>query len=251
MGQYSKSPNPRHSTLNHQLSTRLRIALVDGDHGTRLASLEMVQTQRDGWTLEVYHPSCQVRGPSAVKGTSRPNALERDHGPGSPPDIVLIGLSGDELDRLACVRRIKAFAPDLPVLIISGECDEASIVDYCAAGADGYVLKSLSSEELARAIGSAAQGCPVLCREAQKAILNALHRAAMASTVWFPGLTGREQDIVGCLMAHLCDNDISTRLGIKESTVHVHLTRLYRKLRVHSRRQVVAKLLGGAKSNPF
>ena len=102
-------------------------------------------------------------------------------------------------------------------------------------------------------VGSLAQGWPVLCREAQKAILNVLHRAATATTVWFPGLTGREQEMAGCLVASLRDKEISTRLGMAEATVHVHLVRLYRKLGVHSRQQAVARLLGvgGAKSNPF
>ena len=103
----------------------LRVALVDDDEGTCLAAREMLQAQRDGWTLEVYHPSCLVREPAGRKGSSRPNALEGDQGPRSPPDIVLIGLSGREDARLACVRRIKALAPDLPVLIISGDSDAA------------------------------------------------------------------------------------------------------------------------------
>jgi DNA-binding NarL/FixJ family response regulator len=245
--------SPSQSTLDHQLSTRLRIALVDGDQGTRLAALEMVQAQRDGWTMQVYHPPCQVRGRSCLKRASCPNALDVDGHPGNPPDIILISLSILDGSGFACVRKLKALAPDLPVLIICGRFDEASIAEYCIAGADGYLLNPVAPEELANAVTSVAQGWPVLCPEAQKAIMNVLHRAATATTVWFPGLTGREQEIAGCLMAHLCDNDISTRLDIKEATVHVHLTRLYRKLQVHSRRQAVAKLLGagGAKSNPF
>ncbi len=93
---------------------------------------------------------------------------------------------------------------------------------------------------------------PVLCREALTALLNTLHRTATATTAWPTGLTGREQEIAACLMTHLCDKDISTRLDIKEATVHAHLTRLYKKLRVHSRRQAVARLLAvGAESSPF
>ena len=84
-----------------------------------------------------------------------------------------------------------------------------------------------------------------------KAIMNVLHRAATATTVWFPGLTGREQGIAGCLVANLHDKEISDRLGMAGSTVHVHLVRFYSKLRVHNRQQAVARLLGGAKSNPF
>jgi DNA-binding NarL/FixJ family response regulator len=168
----------------------LRIALVDNDEQTRLVAREMVRAQRDGWTLEVYYPSCPLREAASRKGSSHPSALEGDQGPRSPPDIILLGLSGREDARLACVRKIKAFAPGLPVLVINGNCDAATIAECCADGADGYLLKPLAPEELARAVLSVAQGWPVLCREAQKAILNVLHRSATATTIWFPGLTG-------------------------------------------------------------
>jgi DNA-binding NarL/FixJ family response regulator len=104
--------------------------------------------------------------------------------------------------------------------------------------------RSLPSEELARAIGSVAQGCPVLCREALTALLNVLHRTATTSTVWFPGLADREQEIAGCLVANLRDKEISERLGMAGSTVHAYLPRLYRKLHLHSRQQAVPRLLG-------
>ncbi len=223
----------------------LRIALVDDDEETRLAARRMVQAERAGWALEMYPPSCPVREPSGRKGASRPNALEGDHAPGSPADIVLVGLPHREGSRLGCVRQLKALAPDLPVLIISGDSDEASIVECCAAGADGYVLKPVAAEELARTVSSVAGGWPVLCREAQKAVVDALHRAGTATTVWFPGLSRRELEIAGCLVANLRDKDISERLGMARSTVHVHLARLYRKLRIHSRQQAVARLLRG------
>ena len=113
----------------------------------------MVRTERVGWALEIYHPLC-------------PNALEGDHGHGSPADIVLVGVPNREGSRLACVRRIKALAPDLPVLIISGDADHASIVECCAAGIAGYVLKPFAPGELARVVSSVARGWPVLCREA-------------------------------------------------------------------------------------
>lgn len=133
--QPAKPPNTHHSS--RVTPHGLRIALVDGDAATRLVARQMVQAQRDGWTLEVYHPSCPAQKAVGRKGSIRPKALEGDHGPGSPPDIVLVALSGRGDAPLACVRRIKALAPGLPMLIISGDCDEASIAECCAAGADG------------------------------------------------------------------------------------------------------------------
>jgi DNA-binding NarL/FixJ family response regulator len=240
--QPAKPPNTHH--WPRPTPHGLRIALVDDDAATCLVARQMVQAQRDDWTLEVYHPSCPLREAASRKGSSRPSALEGDQGPGNRPDIILLGLAGHTDARLACVRRIKALAPALPVLIISGDSDVASIMGCSAAGADGYLLKPLAPEKLARAVLSAAQGWPVLCREAQKAILNVLHRAATATTVWFPDLTGREQEIAGCLVARWRDKETAEYLRMARSTGHVHLVGLYKKFGVHSRQQAVARLLG-------
>jgi len=239
---------PTHPLSTHHSSRvtphGLRIALVDNDTGTCLVAGQMVQAQRDGWTLEVYHPPCLAREPAGGKGSPRPSALDGDQGSRSPPDVVLIGLSGREDARLACVRKMKALAPDLPVLIISGDSDQASIVERCAAGADGYLLKPLAPGELACAVSALAQGLPALCPEAQKAIVSVLHQAITATTAWIPALSGREQEVLGCLLAGWSDKEIAERLGMTPSTVHVHLVQIYRRLDVHTRQQAVAKLLG-------
>jgi DNA-binding NarL/FixJ family response regulator len=207
----------------------LRIALVDDDEETRLAVRQMVQAQRESWVLEVYHPSC-------------PNALEGDHGPGGPADIVLIGLPNREASRLPCMRRLKAVAPDLPVLIISGQRDPAAIVQYCMAGAGGWLTKPLVLAELARAVRAAAQGSPVLCRQAAEALLDFLHQ--VGKSVSFHGLPQRQREILVCLGENFSNKEIAQRLGVSHETVHVQVGRLLRKLGAHTRKQLVKQLLG-------
>ena len=231
----------------------LRIALVAGDQGVRRACQKMMQSQRDGWDLHIYDPCRLACHAAARRGPPRLELEVPRACLSTPPDVVLLGLPEHDGTCLACVRTIKALAPRLPVLVISGDCDAASVGESCAAGANGYLLKSLAPEELARAVALAAQGWPALCREAQKALLNVVHQSATATTPWFPGLTGREQEIAGSLVARLRDKEIADRLRMTRSTVHVHLVRLYRKLGVHSRQQAVGRLLGVGvgESNPF
>jgi DNA-binding NarL/FixJ family response regulator len=228
----------------------LLIALVSDDAEVRLAVRRMVETQRDGWSLTVYAPHRR----SAICDGSCPKTAPPAT-PERPPDIVLIALRDGELSRLDCVRRLKALAPDLRVLVIGPSGDEAAIVQYCMAGADGYLPKPVAPKDLRHAVSAVAQGGAALCPAAQRALLNVLHRATTATVAWAPGLTRREQEIAGCVVAHLSNKEISSGLGIDEETVHVHLLHLYRKLHVQDRHQAAAKLLGGGRKvthfNPY
>jgi DNA-binding NarL/FixJ family response regulator len=164
---------------------------------------------------------------------------------GVPPDIVLIGLARPTPAAFACVRKLKSLTPAIPMVIISGRCDGGAIVQACLAGADGWLVKPVLPAKLARAISSVAQGVPVLCEETVKALVHFLRRTGTSLSAH--DLTAREQEIVGCLAAKLSDKEISDRLSMNMSTLHVHLVKLYKKLGVHNRRQAVRKLLAPAR----
>jgi DNA-binding NarL/FixJ family response regulator len=222
----------------------LRIALVDGDKAVCHAVRQMVQAQRDGWILEAFHPCGAAEAPSPVRVASSQAVLEAHHPQALRPDIVLVGVGSSGPSRLGCVRKLKALAPKLPVVVISGQSDEVWLVQCCLAGADGCLLKTTTRDALARAVNSAVQGQPVLCPEAEKAVVNFVHR--MGAALWFRHLSRREQEIVVCLAEKLSDKEIAERLGITNSTVHMHLLHLYHKLEAHTRAQAVSKLLGAS-----
>ena len=83
----------------------------------------------------------------------------------------------------------------------------------------------------------------MLCREAEKALLDFLHWTG--ATLSPQGLTRREREIVGSLAENLSNKENAVRLGVSTATVHAHLDHLFRKLGVHKRLEAVAKLLGG------
>jgi two-component system, NarL family, nitrate/nitrite response regulator NarL len=221
----------------------LRIALVDDDEDTRLVARETAHAQRDGWTLEVYHPCCLPRAPSHLAAPLRRPALKVDDAPDRPPEIVLIGLMSSELSRLTCVRRLKALSPALPVVVISDCRDATSIVQCCMAGASGYLIKPVASGSFGLTVKLAAQGRLALCRESERALMDFLHRAGRVASS--QGLTAREREIMIFLAEGLSDKEIARRLDIATNTAHVHLTHLFRKLGVHSRRQAAGMLHGG------
>ena len=85
------------------------------------------------------------------------------------------------------MRRLKALAPDLAVLMIGPTSDGAAIVQCCMAGADAYLPKPVAPEDLGHAVSAVAQGGAALCTAAQRALLNVLHRAMAATRTGRPG----------------------------------------------------------------
>jgi len=219
-----------------------RIALVTDDEATRLTARKMVEALRDGWSLDTYPPCCHAPGASRLTQESRRNEAKADRASGIPPNIILMGLTGPDLSEYACVRKLKALSPNFPVMIISSPCDGGSIMQGCLAGADGWLVNPVAPAKLAGAICSVAQGVPVLCEEAAKAI--AIHLRRTGTSLCAHSLTPREQEIVGCLAAKLSDKEISDRLSMNMHTLHSHLGHIFKKLGVHNRREAVGKLLG-------
>jgi DNA-binding NarL/FixJ family response regulator len=202
-----------------------------------------VAAQGDGWTMELYNPSRSACEAPASKDS--PAHPDRRDGPirGIPPDIVLISLTGRADSHLRCVRRLKARAPDVPVLLIGGRRHFASAAQYCLAGGDGWLSKPLSPAKVARAIRAAAQGEPVFSREAQNALVRYLHK--LGKTLASQSLTPRQQQILGSLEEGLQNKEIAQRLGISPHTVHVQVARLLRRFHAHTRKQLVKSLVGG------
>jgi DNA-binding NarL/FixJ family response regulator len=255
-------PSTRHSpraTLHG-----LRIALVDADARTCLVARQMVQAQRDGWTLEVYYPSCLVQDLSRLWHALWGSVVKAELVSRLPPDVVLMdlfpisritnsscqsvatadvasqgtlpGLSG-----IDCTRRLKAHLLELPVLMLSARLDEETIVRSLMAGGSGFLVKPVAPDQLMRAVTRAAKGLPALCLEAQTAVLGLLHRMGRASGS--AGLSHREQDAMLGLAQDLSDKEIAALLGMGSGTVHSHLSSIYRKLRVHSRSEARRKFV--------
>ena len=221
---------------------KVRILLMDGDESVIHAVRDLVEGRRDGWILKTCPAFCPARAASLVRSAWSGVPLAPDHSVGFPTCVVLAALGSFASSRLGCVRKVKALAPELPVVIISDVSDESSLLRFCLSGADGWLTKPVSPQALEKAIISVLQGVPAFSPEALTAILKFLRRLGTAFLV--QRLSHREQEIGLCLAEGLSDKEIAVRLKLKPNTVHVHLVRLYAKLRVHSRAQVVGRLLG-------
>lgn len=155
-----------------------------------------------------------------------------------PPQVTLI--DGDSGANLRNIVRLKALLPNLQVLVAGTSATEVSVIEALLAGATGYVLKSAPIGELARALLEVSEIGVFLCHEAQKAAVGYFRSIAQERTR--TRLTPREHEI--CLMLRTqTEKNIALAIGLSVGTVHSHVKSVYRKHGVHSREQLLRRLV--------
>jgi DNA-binding NarL/FixJ family response regulator len=172
------------------------------------------------------------------------------------PDVVLMDVRMPEMDGVAATRQLSARFPEIGVIILTTFEDDEIVFDGLKAGARGYLLKDISSEEMAEAVRKVAAGGALIQPSITRKVLAEFSRLASASDgaaqtpsspAGAPGkallepLTEREQEVLHALAKGLSNREIAEQLVITEGTVKNHVSNLIAKLEVRDRTQAVLK----------
>jgi DNA-binding NarL/FixJ family response regulator len=160
------------------------------------------------------------------------------------PDVAVLDVRMPEVTGVEATRRIKERFPRVRVLVLTAYDDDPYVFALLQAGADGYVLKTASGDELVRAVHVVHQGESALSPEiASKVVRQATsHRPEGAADQVEP-LTGRELEVLRLAARGLTNRAIGHNLGISHRTVQGHLASVYGKLGVSSRTEAVTEAL--------
>jgi len=156
-------------------------------------------------------------------------------------DVALVDVRMPTRDGLELLKEIKGTWPDIPVIMLTSFDHARYVKAALAEGADGYMLKDASPEDLDQAIRVAmAGGGNVLSARAMRALFedegdsgdneSEPHRRT-------ENLTKRELDILALLAEGRSNREISRHLYLSEKTVKAHLAAVFRKLNVTNRTQ--------------
>lgn len=157
------------------------------------------------------------------------------------PDVVLMDLVMPEVDGLNAIRTIKHHQPQVHIIALTSFRDESLVYEAIQAGADGYLLKNISANDLARAIRTANAGRHPLAPEATDALI---HHAVNAGTPTCGNdLTAREREILQLMALGITNPEIAKRLVVSRSTVKNHVSNILSKLGANSRTEAVATAL--------
>ena len=156
------------------------------------------------------------------------------------PDLVLMDLKMPGLGGSAATRIIKHAFPEIKVLILTGIDADEEIALALEAGADGYVLKQVSPDELIHAIRVLGGGEPYLQSAITKHLFRKLHAPARAeSDAKRFALTARECEVLKLMATSATYREIAAQLVIGEETVRSHTKNILAKLGQPNRTQAV------------
>ena len=152
------------------------------------------------------------------------------------PDVILMDLMMPEMDGIAATRAILADYPEIKIIAMTSFEEEELVQGVLAAGAISYLLKNVSSDELAAAIRAAFLGRSTLSPEAAKALIQVTRPTKQPSF----DLTEREREVLNLVVQGNNNQQIADALVISVATVKAHISSILSKLQVSSRSEAIA-----------
>jgi DNA-binding NarL/FixJ family response regulator len=198
---------------------KVRILIAD-DHDVVRSGLKSMLAGAD----------VKVVGEAATGAAAVKFALENE------VDVVLLDIRMPDGDGLNSLGRIRLDKPNLPILMLSYVDNPAYLARAVALGANGYLLKGCTREELLEAIKIAAAGQNTWTRDGLRRITGALATPRLAADVEVP-LTEREGQVLRHMVEGLTNKQIADSLGISYETVKEHVQHVLGKIGVSDRTQ--------------
>ncbi|HET7582218.1 MAG TPA: response regulator transcription factor [Candidatus Limnocylindria bacterium] len=157
------------------------------------------------------------------------------------PDVVVLDIRMPDGSGTDACRQITAEAPGTPVVMLTSYADEDALFAAIAAGASGYVLKRIGSQELLDAIRTVAGGQSMLDPAVTAAVLERIRTAAHAEESGaFAELTEQERRVLAHLAEGESNREIAEAMDLAEKTVRNYVSNVLAKLSLASRAQAAA-----------
>jgi NarL family two-component system response regulator LiaR len=157
------------------------------------------------------------------------------------PDVVIMDIGMPKLNGIEATRQIKAFSPSTIVLVLTIYDDMEHVLAIFESGADGYLTKNVSVEDIIQSIRSAVAGETVLSPEVFQQVFKYAARQRTKPLLLDSGVkfTKRELEILNLVALGLSNKQIATELSLGTRTVKSHLAYIFSKLKVFSRTEAV------------
>ena len=174
----------------------------------------------------------------SIVGEARNGAEAVDLAAAVQPDVVLMDVTMPELDGVEATRQLKSRLPNTFVIMLTMHADQDVLAEAIRAGANGYLVKDCSTDEIASAIDSVVVGETALSPRLAASMLAEVRRQDSASQN-DRVITPREEEVLQLIADGCSTPEVAEQLFISQKTVKNHLASIYQKLDARDRTQAV------------
>lgn len=161
------------------------------------------------------------------------------------PDVILMDIGLPIIDGIEATRQIKTFNPDCKVLIFTSREGEEDVFEAFKSGADGYVTKGASKEQICAAIRAVNEGVawldPAIAKIVLSNIQNSPKQTTQSTGINYQagkdlyGLTEREMQVLALIVEGKTNAQIAEELTISPFTAKTHVHSVLQKLSAETR----------------
>jgi DNA-binding NarL/FixJ family response regulator len=161
-------------------------------------------------------------------------------------DVVLMDMNMPEVDGIAAIQEIMIKKPQTKIIALTGMDDPDLIYKAMRSGARGYILKTMVTTQLMKAIDEVSKGKVYMPTSIATKFFDEFHDKVQQSTQPNPArqallnyLTSREKEVLKLLTEGMTYKGVADKLVISETTVKTHVNNIFQKLQVNDRTQAV------------
>jgi two-component system NarL family response regulator len=154
------------------------------------------------------------------------------------PDVVLMDVRMPRMGGIDATRVIRQLFPTTRIIVLTVSDEEDDLYGAVKAGANGYLLKEVSIEEVADAVRAVYGGQSLISPSLASKLLNefegqigTIKEAVLGAG---PRLSDREVEILKMIALGMGNHDVAERMGVSESTVRNHVANILVKLQLRA-----------------
>jgi len=158
-------------------------------------------------------------------------------------DIVLLDINLPDITGIEVCKQIKSLKSQLPILTLTMHSSASYLREMINAGANGYILKDTTKDELVTAIRTVIEGELFLSPQVKKLVHNDITQINLKglSNDEVPQLTSRESEILKYILQEFKTSEIAEKLKISHHTVISHRKNLLKKFDARNTAGIVKK----------
>ncbi|HET6675791.1 MAG TPA: response regulator transcription factor [Nitrospiraceae bacterium] len=207
--------------MSHHSPAVIRLMLVD-DHEVLRLGLRTLFSEA---------------GDFDVIGEAGTVAAAVEQGKRLKPNVMLMDVRLPDGSGVEACREIRTASPGTRVLFLTSYADEEAVLGTILAGADGFLLKEVSGDELIRATRMVASGRSILDPGITERVLSKVKSLSASGGGKQEDLATQERRVLALVADGKTNKEIAAALNLSEKTVGNYLSNIFQKLHVTRRSQ--------------